>query len=413
MRLTEKYIRSLPLPEHYKDEWDDDPRGLFLRRRHTGNHTFFYFYRLDGRKATFRIGRWGEITLAQARKISKRQAAIVAMGTDPQVERQDARKKAAIAADSTLKSFVQNKYGPWVESSKKSGSATRQILERQFAHLLERPLDQIHVWDVEKWRYKKLKKGTKASTLNRQTGSLKTALNRAVEWGCLEGNPLAKLKPLPVDSRKKVRYLERDEELRLRSALDRREADMRAKRESANLWREERRYELYPSLDGEFADYLKPAVLLSINTGLRRGELFGLLWINVDLKRRFLTIEGDGSKSGGTRHVPLNTEAVDLLRRWQAQTKGHMVFAGKTRESLSQVTKSWKRVLKLAKIHEFRWHDLRHHFASRLVQAGVPLNTVRELLGHADLKMTLRYAHLAPDQKAEAVELLVVLNANA
>ena len=91
MGLTEKYLRALPLPKVYKDEWDDDPRGLFLRRRHTGNHTFFYFYRIDGRKSTFRIGKYGNITLAQARKTAKRQAAIVALGTDPQAERKDAK----------------------------------------------------------------------------------------------------------------------------------------------------------------------------------------------------------------------------------------------------------------------------------------------------------------------------------
>jgi integrase len=69
--------------------------------------------------------------------------------------------------------------------------------------------------------------------------------------------------------------------------------------------------------------------------------------------------------------------------------------------------KSWAYILRRAKVQRFRWHDLRHHFASRLVQAGVPLNTVRDLMGHADIKITLRYAHLAPDQRKEAVELLV------
>lgn len=84
-----------------------------------------------------------------------------------------------------------------------------------------------------------------------------------------------------------------------------------------------------------------------------------------------------------------------------------MVFPGKNGEKLKSVKKAWANILKLAQIKNFRWHDLRHHFASKLAMGGVDLNTIRELLGHSDIQMTLRYAHLAPQHKAKAVAVLL------
>ncbi|HKF95733.1 MAG TPA: tyrosine-type recombinase/integrase, partial [Gammaproteobacteria bacterium] len=110
---------------------------------------------------------------------------------------------------------------------------------------------------------------------------------------------------------------------------------------------------------------------------------------------------------GQTRHIPLNAEALNVLRQWRNQTKAEgLVFPGKHGNRLDNVRKSWASVLDAAYITGFRWHDLRHDFASKLVMAGVPLNTVRDLLGHADLATTLRYAHLAPDHRAQAVGML-------
>ncbi len=91
-----------------------------------------------------------------------------------------------------------------------------------------------------------------------------------------------------------------------------------------------------------------------------------------------------------------------MLSRWREQTLGgRHIFEVKT-----SFKTAWAKLLKRADIMKFRWHDLRHHFASRLVQAGVPLNTVRDLLGHSSVAMSLRYAHLAPDQRREAVAKL-------
>jgi integrase len=121
-----------------------------------------------------------------------------------------------------------------------------------------------------------------------------------------------------------------------------------------------------------------------MNTGLRRGELLALRWESVDVNRRILTVEGGTAKSRQTRHVPLNDGAIRVLNRWREQANGgHRVFAART-----GFKSAWGPLLKRAKITKFRWHDLRHHFASRLVQVGVPLNTVRDLLGHSSVAMS-------------------------
>jgi integrase len=139
-----------------------------------------------------------------------------------------------------------------------------------------------------------------------------------------------------------------------------------------------------------------------MNTGLRRGEVLKLRWGSVDFNRRLLTVEGRNAKSRQTRHVPLNEEALSVLRRWREQSgAGMRVF-----DVVTGFQTAWEKILQRAGMSNFRWHDLRHHFASRLVQHGVPLNTVRDLLGHSTVGMSLRYAHLAPDQRREAVAKL-------
>ncbi len=151
-----------------------------------------------------------------------------------------------------------------------------------------------------------------------------------------------------------------------------------------------------------FGDHLTPAVLLSMNTGLRRGEVLKLRWVSVDFPRRFLTVEGRNAKNRQTRHVPLNDEAVSVLARWRKQSgPGSRVV-----DVATGFRNAWENLLKRARISRFRWHDLRHHFASRLVQRGVPLNTVRDLLAIARCRSRCATRTLAPDQRREAVAKL-------
>ncbi len=147
-------------------------------------------------------------------------------------------------------------------------------------------------------------------------------------------------------------------------------------------------------------------VLLSINTGLRRGELFYLTWEMVSLPKASLILSGKITKNKNSRFIPLNNEAYQILDHLQkkAHTIDGLVFSSKNNQPFNHVKRSWGSLLKKANITHFRWHDLRHHFASKLVMAGVDLNTIRELLGHSDISMTLRYAHLAPEHKIKAVK---------
>ena len=259
---------------------------------------------------------------------------------------------------------------------------------------------------MEKWKTSRLKSGIKPTTVNRDIAELKIVLSKAVEWGEISENPIKNVKHAKVDNRPNVRYLSKEEENRLRKALSDRDKRQKTERANANKWREDRGYPLYSDLFQQtYTDHLTPMVLLSINTGLRRGEVFHLRWEDINFNTKILTVGGDRAKSGHTRHMPLNKEAINVLKDWGVKKNG-LVFPNKDGKPLDNIKSAWGNILKEAKIDAFRWHDLRHHFASRLVMAGADLNTIRELLGHSDIKTTLRYAHLAPEHKAEAVRLL-------
>ncbi|MEX2365183.1 MAG: site-specific integrase, partial [Pseudohongiellaceae bacterium] len=304
--------------------------------------------------------------------------------------------------------FIENKYTEWVLSHHKRGDETLRLLRNSFSHLMTRPMHSINAWDMQKWRSEKTRSGLKASTINRKVATLKAVLSRAVEWEVIEVNPLQNIKPIRIDARSRIRYLLPDEEKRLRAALDAREDEMRIARQSADKWRQRRRYDTYGDFRGKFVDYLKPMVLLCLNTGMRRGEIFNLRWEDIEFAKKSLVVEGGGAKTGQTRHISMNSEVVSLLKQWRQQSQGELVFASPvTGERFDNIQNAWQQLLKKAGIDNFRFHDIRHTFASKLVMAGVDLYTVKELMGHSTIQMTEKYAHLAPEHKVSAVERLI------
>jgi integrase len=210
--------------------------------------------------------------------------------------------------------------------------------------------------------------GRSPATLNRTKALLSLVFSVAMRNGKASVNPARLVRPRR-ENNSRVRFLLPAEELLLRRAIRK----------------------FHPNRIPEFN--------LALHTGMRLSEQYGLTWPDVDLVNRVLTIPR--SKHGEKRHIPINSAAHTAL----------LALAGSPRVcQRGRTWRSWfKDCLACARIQNFRWHDLRHTFASRLVMAGVDLFTVKELLGHKTIASTLRYAHLAPAHASKAVEVLTAI----
>lgn len=401
-KLTLSLLNGLDATGVTYEVHDTTVTGLFVRVTAAGHKAYVVRW-ARGKKKT--LGRVGILTLDRARKEALQYLAEAHEHGEPLA----ISKRKVDSSMPTLEAFLTEQFEPWAMVHHRDHVNGVRAIRSSFADLLPLRMDEIDHRLVEGLRVSWINRGNTPATANRNIQRIKGLLSRAVEWGVLTEHPLAKLRRLKTDQKGRIRYLATEEMDALRAAMIAREETIRAERDSANAWRRERNQKLMPDLRKVvFADHLKPLVLLSINTGMRRGEVFNLQWSDINFKGKVLTVEGGTSKSGQTRHVPLNKEALQVLSDWhdqQALTSG-FVFPSDKGGRLDNIKKSWAGLLELANIKNFRWHDLRHTFASRLVMAAVPLNTVRELLGHSDIAMTLRYAHLAPDSKAAAVELI-------
>jgi len=403
-KITKKFLKEIRPADSPQKIFDTDLRGFFIRVQPSGYSCYYVECRNDaGRKVTYRIGPTDCLTLAEAREEAQSVLAKFHLRKDPSQEKRKARAK-------TLSEFLANVYYPWLKENHRSWKRTKARLDFITKSLGTKRLSELNSWTMEQWRNKARKeRQCKAITLNRDVATLRAALSKAVEWGIVDEHPIKGVKKLKeTDSEPKMRYLSPEEEKRLWATLDIRDEQMRAKRDSGNEWRRERGHaEDLDLRTVAFVDHLRPIIITALHTGLRRGELFGLEWRDVDFEKRTLTVRPANAKSGKQRVIPLNTDALNCLRDWRSQSKrGDLVFPGPKGTRLDNIDTSWRRVLDEAKIKGFRFHDLRHTFCSRLVQKGVPLAVVRELAGHSDFKLTLRYSHLTEQNKADAVALL-------
>ena len=194
--------------------------------------------------------------------------------------------------------------------------------------------------------------------------------NRAIVWGKVEHSPCKAIK-LFKENNQRLRFLEKEE-------IDK--------------------------LLRNCSKHLRPIVAVALNTGMRKGEILGLKWYDIDIKRSVIHLLD--SKNGEKREVPINDIIKKTLIAVPKHPESQYIFCNKEGKPYSDIKKSFFTALKKAGIINFHFHDLRHTFASHLVMSGVDLNTVRELLGHKSFEMTLRYNHLSPDHKKRAVDIL-------
>lgn len=400
-KLTGKLLSALKATGKEYEVHDTIVIGLYVRVTAAGFKSYIVRWGRARKKA---LGRVGILTLDQARQEATQYLYEARNHGEPLAVTQG-RKGAALPS---LREFIDDTYMPWFKTHHKGHEKTLHTLDNNFDPIMAQRIDAITGRDLDQIRTTWKQSGNRASTVNRKMGSISGVFSRAVEWEYITAHPMAKLKQLKVDSMGLARYLDEDERERLYAALDARQDEMRAERESANKWRADRGQEQKQSLlNMPFTDHLMPMVLVSLNSGMRRGELFELKWSSVNFTTKIITIAGDTTKTSDTRYIPMNPEITAVLEEWKKQSDGtSYVFPNQDGGRFEDVKSAWRKLLERAKVINFRWHDMRHDFASRLVMEREPLNTVRQLLGHSDIKMTLRYAHLAPGTMAAAVERL-------
>ncbi len=378
---------------------DSDIKGLMLRVQPSGVKSFYVEWSRGKRVA---IGRFPGCTLATARAKALEVLNDAAKHGVPAA----AHPKTKVP---TFKAFIDDEYAPWVLAERKAGKATVANIRAQFSEFDSKPLTAITAWAIDKFKARRLHAGISPVTVNRDLDRIRAAINKAVEWNLLAANPLATVERPKVEDEPRVRWLRPDEEQRLRVALAARETERRRRRISGNAHAVARGREALPiwAID-QYTDHLAPLVLLAMNTGLRRGELLGLTWEAVDRKKGQIKVTAKTSKSARVRHVPLNSEAAAVIERlYVHSTKQGLLFPGGEGRSMTHVKRSWASLAASAELVDFHFHDLRHHFASKLMMSGADLYVVKELLGHSDSSMTERYAHLSQEHKAAAVQRLV------
>ena len=350
-----------------------------LEVRASGGKTYYQRYTDErGRERQYKVGPADVLTLRQARRKAIQIKAQAILGNDPQKERQERRSIP------TLRTFVEERYIPFVQTYKRSWQTDETVLR---VHVL-RPLGPLFLDEITTEHIINIVATMRSNnyapgTIGRVIVILRYLFNLARKWNVLRGNenPAVGI-PVPPDVQRN-RFLDKSEIERLVEVLVRDENQVAAK-----------------------------AIMLLLLTGARRNEITHACWEHVNLKSSTLFVPL--SKSGRSRYVFLDAAAIDVLRSVPRLSGNPYVFPSPvTGRPCASLHFPWHRIRTEAGLSDVRLHDLRHTFASVLINKGKRLYTVQRLLGHANARATQRYAHLDQQSLVEATEAMGSLVSSA
>lgn len=368
--LTQTFVdRSNLCPKGKKkvDYFDLKLTGLLLKVLYSGHKTWYLRYATDhGRMREKKLASAAVLTLAEARELARRYLSDIAQGNDP-FDRKDAMK-----AIPTLSAFVNETYMPYIRSHKRSWE-TDEILLR--VHVLPH-WGHLHLDEITNRHVIKLlsehRLTHKPASTNRVYDMLNTVFHLGIRWDTgLTANPLKNVRRYK-ENNKRERYLTEEEARRL-----------------------------FDALETSQSPQLKHIVAMLLLTGARLSEVLNSRWEDFDSDTKMWKIEVN--KSGKTRYVPLSDGAIHLLDSMPSIAGCPYPFANpKTGKPYTSIFYAWNVVRQRAGLSDLRIHDLRHSFASFLINRGRSIYEVQKILGHSQIRTTQRYAHLSQETLLEA-----------
>lgn len=372
--LTAEFVKETVCPKDRAkwDVFDTNCKGLMLEVRQSGGKTYYLRYTNQrGRPRQMKLADARDITLSQARSLADKARAQIALGEDPLSQKQAAREVTTFAE------FIEQRYLPFVKGYKKAWNSDVSYLNNQILPALgKKYLDEITKKDIIDFHHGLKAKGYKPGTCNRSLILLRYAFNLAIRWEIagVKVNPTKDVPLFEDHDGKRDRFLSQEETQRL--------------------------FEAVQQSDNPMLQYIVPMLIL---TGARKREVLDAQWADFDLDRRQWRIPT--TKAGRPRYVPLSNGVLTLLANVPHDEKCPWVFANpKTKKPYESVFNSWNTARKQVGLSDVRIHDLRHSFASFLVNAGRSLYEVQRILGHTQIKTTQRYAHLSQDTLLDAAD---------